>query len=126
MRYDLDLDLYIYVHLQYRETVKNYMSAVNIVRQIVSNNAVAVFTKSWCPYCKATRSLLDEQGAKYYVMELDQVDNGSEIQDALQQETGQRSVPNVFIKGKHIGGNSDLQRKKDQLPQMLRDAGALH
>jgi glutaredoxin 3 len=34
-------------------------------------------------------------------------------------------VPNIFINHKHIGGNSDLQAKKAELPQLLKDAGAL-
>lgn len=53
------------------------------------------------------------------------IDDGSALQDALQEITGQRTVPNIFIKQKHIGGNSDLQGLKAQLPQMLKDAGAL-
>lgn len=52
-------------------------------------------------------------------------DDGSALQDALQEITGQRTVPNIFIKQKHIGGNSDLQSLKAQLPQMLKEAGAL-
>jgi len=32
-----------------------------------------VFSKSYCPYCNATKKLLSDHGAKYYVMELDQV-----------------------------------------------------
>lgn len=32
-----------------------------------------VFSKSWCPYCKATKSLLDEFGAKFRAIELDQL-----------------------------------------------------
>lgn len=36
---------------------------------------------------------------KMQLIELDQVGNGSAIQDALQEITGQRSVPNVFIGG---------------------------
>lgn len=39
--------------------------------------------------------------------------------------THQRSVPNVFIDHKHIGGNSDLQGKKSQLPELLKKAGAV-
>jgi glutaredoxin 3 len=39
--------------------------------------------------------------------------------------TGQRSVPNIFIDHKHIGGNSDLQAKKAQLPNLLKEAGAV-
>jgi glutaredoxin 3 len=85
-------------------------------------------------------------GAKYYTIELDQVgelylggwgrkrersgltlhtDDGMAIQDALEEINGQRSVPNIYIKKQHIGGNSDLQAKKSQLPQLLKDAGAL-
>jgi glutaredoxin 3 len=39
--------------------------------------------------------------------------------------TSQRSVPNIFINHKHIGGNSDLQSQKSRLDEMLKDAGAL-
>jgi len=92
---------------------------------IIDENAVAVFSKSYCPYCKATKSLLSELGAKYYAIELDQVDDGAAIQDALEEITSQRSVPNIFIGKKHIGGNSDLQAKKSNLPSLLKDAGAL-
>jgi glutaredoxin 3 len=52
-------------------------------------------------------------------------DDGIAIQDALEEINGQRSVPNIYIKKQHIGGNSDLQAKKSQLPQLLKDAGAL-
>ncbi|RDW71192.1 putative glutaredoxin Grx1 [Coleophoma crateriformis] len=93
--------------------------------QIINDNSVAVFSKSYCPYCKATKALLNEMGAKYYAIELDQVDDGAAIQDALQQISGQRSVPNIYIKKQHIGGNSDLQAKKGDLPTLLKDAGAL-
>jgi glutaredoxin 3 len=33
----------------------------------------AVFSKSYCPYCRATKALLSNMGAKYYAIELDQV-----------------------------------------------------
>lgn len=52
-------------------------------------------------------------------------DDGSAIQDALQEITNQRSVPNIFINKKHIGGNSDLQARKSELPALLKDANAL-
>ncbi len=37
-------------------------------------------------------------------------ENGSQYQDALEQISGQRTVPNVFINGKHIGGCDTLTR----------------
>ncbi|RMY24451.1 hypothetical protein D0867_01374 [Hortaea werneckii] len=101
------------------------MAAKTKAQDIIDNNSVAVFSKSWCPYCKATKSLLSELGAKPYILELDQVDDGADIQDALQEMTNQRSVPNVFINKKHMGGNSDLQAKKGELPQLLKDAKAI-
>ncbi|EED19997.1 glutaredoxin Grx1, putative [Talaromyces stipitatus ATCC 10500] len=102
------------------------MSAAKVKAQsIIDENKVVVFSKSYCPYCKATKSLLSGLGAPYYVLELDQVDDGAAIQDALEEITSQRSVPNIFINKQHIGGNSDLQGRKDELPQLLKDAGAL-
>ncbi|OJD32073.1 glutaredoxin [Diplodia corticola] len=102
------------------------MSAAKTKAQgIIDDNAVAVFSKSYCPYCRATKSLLSEQGAKYFAIELDQVDDGAAIQDALEELTGQRSVPNIFIDKKHIGGNSDLQAKKSELPSLLKAAKAI-
>ena len=43
------------------------------------------------------------------VIELDVVENGDQIQAALLDLSGQRTVPNVFIKGQHLGGNDDTQ-----------------
>ncbi|KAL8709177.1 MAG: hypothetical protein Q9220_006057 [cf. Caloplaca sp. 1 TL-2023] len=102
------------------------MSAAKTKAQsIIDENAVAVFSKSYCPYCRASKTLLSEMGAKFYVIEMDQIDDGAELQDALEQINGQRSVPNIYIQQKHIGGNSDLQAKKGDLPTLLKDAGAI-
>lgn len=55
------------------------------------------------------------------VIELDEVDNGAAIQDALKTLTGQRTVPNVFIKGEHLGGNDVTQAaaKSGKLQKLL-------
>lgn len=121
------------------------MSAAKVKAQnIIDENAVVVFSKSYCPYCKASKALLSEKGAKYYLLELDQIgectvnvsavrfsadsillDDGAAIQDALAEITSQRSVPNIFINHQHIGGNSDLQGKKGELDTLLKDANAI-
>ncbi|KAA6408033.1 MAG: glutaredoxin [Lasallia pustulata] len=95
------------------------------VQGIIDDHAVAVFSKSYCPYCRASKQLLSEQGAKAFIIELDQIDDGAAMQDALHEITGQRTVPNIFIKQQHIGGNSDLQAKSQELPELLREAGAV-
>ncbi|KAI9646010.1 Glutaredoxin [Ciborinia camelliae] len=93
---------------------------------IIADNAVAVFSKSYCPYCTATKNLLRSMDAKFYAIELDQVADGSEIQAYLKQKTNQGSVPNIFIGQKHVGGNSDLQAKdKKQLEAELKALNAI-
>ncbi|CAI7589105.1 unnamed protein product [Penicillium pancosmium] len=102
------------------------MSAAKTKAQkLIDENAVVVFSKSYCPYCTSSKSLLSSFDANFTLVELDQIDDGSAIQDALQEISGQRTVPNIWIKQKHIGGNSDLQGVKGQLPQLLKEAGAL-
>ena len=44
------------------------------------------------------------------VVELDVLEEGDDMQDYLKTKTGQRTVPNIFIKSKHFGGNSELQK----------------
>lgn len=61
----------------------------------------------------------------YLFLTLETLDDGSAIQSALAEMTGQNTVPSVWIGKKHIGGNSDLQDKKKVLPDLLKDAGAL-
>lgn len=39
---------------------------------LIKDNAVMVFSKSYCPYCKATKKTLDNAGAKYTVYELNE------------------------------------------------------
>lgn len=63
-------------------------------------------------------------GAKYFAIELDQVDDGSDIQAALREISGQSTVPNIYIGQQHIGGNSDLQAKSGELKALLKEVGA--
>ena len=52
----------------------------------------------------------------------DQRDDGADIQGAVLDISGQRTVPNVFIKGKHLGGNDDTQNavRTGKLQDMLK------
>ena len=76
----------------------------------IASNKIVVYSKTYCPHAGATKQLFSSKGVEFKCIELDQVPNGGDIQNALQQKTGQRTVPNVFIGGDHIGGNSDVQQ----------------
>ncbi|PKA53955.1 Glutaredoxin [Apostasia shenzhenica] len=96
-------------------------------KEIASSTAVVVFSKTYCDACKEVVSLLVKLGASYKLIELDLESDGAEMQSALADWTGQRSVPNIFIGGNHIGGRSDVMAKHDEgkLMALLKDAGAL-
>ncbi|KAJ1422809.1 thioredoxin-like protein [Ochromonadaceae sp. CCMP2298] len=85
------------------------MDARAMAEKAISGNQVMVFSKSYCPFCTKTKSSLDGLGISYGVFELDNMKEGADIQSALQDITGQRTVPNVFVSGKHIGGNDATQ-----------------
>lgn len=62
-------------------------------------------------------------GVDATVIELDEDENGGAIQDALLEISGQKTVPNVFVKGNHIGGNDDTQlaAKMGKIKKMLAE-----
>ncbi|KAL6583786.1 glutaredoxin [Orobanche minor] len=84
-------------------------------------------SKTWCGYCAEVKELLSKLQATYKLIELDEESDGAEIQRALEEMTGQRTVPNVFIGGKHIGGSDVVAEKnaKGELVSLLDAAGAI-
>ncbi|KAL1347277.1 hypothetical protein HN51_020752 [Arachis hypogaea] len=101
--------------------------ALNKAKQIASSAPVVVFSKTYCGYCKRVKDLLTQLSASFKVIELDEEGDGGHIQAALAEWTGQNTVPNVFIGGKHIGGcDSVLEKHRaNQLVPLLNDAGAI-
>jgi len=85
---------------------RKIMAAKDLVESTISQNKIAIFSKSWCPYCKRAKTLLTSKfpNAETKIYELDELNEGSEIQEYLQEKTGQRTVPNIFINQKHVGG----------------------
>lgn len=61
------------------------------------------------------------------VSHVSDAEDGSAMQSALYEITGQRTVPNVFIGGKHVGGCDDTVslHQAGKLVPMLTEAGAL-
>jgi len=104
------------------------MSVSELVKKLVSDNVVMVFSKSWCPYCAKAKKVLSQYPIQHLqIIELDSRNDEDQIQDELYKITGARSVPRVFIAGKCIGGGDDTERlhREGKLKQLLTDAGAL-
>ncbi|XP_043079436.1 glutaredoxin 2 isoform X2 [Puntigrus tetrazona] len=84
------------------------------VQDVVSSNCVVIFSKTTCPYCKMAKNVFNEIGATYKVVELDEHNDGSRLQETLAQMTGARTVPRVFINGQCIGGGTDTKQLHQQ------------
>ncbi|GMY13335.1 glutaredoxin [Fagus crenata] len=96
-------------------------------KEIVSSNPVVVFSKTYCPFCVNVKQLLTQLGATFKAIELDTETDGSDVQSALKEWTGQKTVPNVFIGGNHIGGcdTTTALHKEGKLVPLLTQAGAV-
>ncbi|KAG0375232.1 MAG: glutaredoxin [Linnemannia gamsii] len=84
-----------------------------LIKTSIASNAVMIFSKSYCPYCLRVKDLFDDLNVPYKALELDEHDQGPQIQNDLKTLTGQTSVPNVFVKGTHVGGSDDTHLARD-------------
>ncbi|EGN93545.1 hypothetical protein SERLA73DRAFT_189254 [Serpula lacrymans var. lacrymans S7.3] len=101
------------------------MAIKDLVETAISDNKVTIFSKTWCPYSARAKALFvkDYPGVPAHVLELDETDDGSAIQNYLAEKTGQRSVPNIFVNGTHVGGCDDLfAMKKADLKALVEKA----
>lgn len=81
---------------------------------LISENKVIIFSKSYCPHCRAAKATLSGHGVSHKIVELDQVEDGALVQQYLVGRSGQRTVPHIFVKSKFVGGNSDLTKIREQ------------
>ncbi|XP_061949175.1 glutaredoxin-C3 isoform X1 [Populus nigra] len=107
-------------------------SASAFVQNVIYSNKIVIFSKSYCPakaeshlsilggrivicflfvyrYCLRAKRVFSELYEKPFAVELDLRDDGGEIQDYLLDLVGKRTVPQIFVNGKHIGGSDDLR-----------------
>ncbi len=77
--------------------------------------SIRMYATDWCPYCKRAEALLRSKG----VMIIDKIDidRNPERKKEMIAKTGRRTVPQIFIGERHIGGCDDLHA--------LDSAGAL-
>lgn len=65
-----------------------------------------MYTTGFCPYCKMAESLLRAKGVQE--IEKIRVDLEPEQRIEMMGKTGRRTVPQIYIGEKHVGGYDDL------------------
>ena len=72
---------------------------------------IEIYTTPLCGYCHAAKRLLRAKGADF--TEID-VSIDSDLRALMTQRAGgRRTVPQIFIDGRHIGGSDDLHDLDD-------------
>lgn len=66
---------------------------------------VTMYASDWCPYCQRAEALLRQKGAD---LEKIDVDAEPSRRQEMMQRSGRRTVPQIFIGERHVGGCDDL------------------
>ncbi|MGL9717844.1 MAG: glutaredoxin 3 [Wolbachia sp.] len=81
---------------------------------------VVIYIKQHCPFCKRAKELLDKKGVKYE--EIDVLTNSDSFNE-IKSKYNVKTVPQIFIDNKHIGGCDKLMNleREGKLDDMLNN-----
>jgi glutaredoxin 3 len=67
--------------------------------------SIVMYATQWCPYCEMARTLLREKGQTWT-----EIDISAEPPQRAEmiERSGRRSVPQIWIGTRHVGGYDDL------------------
>ena len=72
----------------------------------MADERVIVYSSPFCGYCGAAKRLLTKKGAAF--TEVDVMFDPERKVEMVERSGGPRTVPQIFIDGRHIGGYDDL------------------
>jgi len=81
---------------------------------------VEIYTTPFCGFCVAAKRLLTKKGVSY--QEVDVSRDSTKRQEMMKRAKGGRTVPQIFIDGKHVGGCDelyDLDRRRALDPMLV-------
>ena len=92
----------------------------------MSQPTITLYVTGWCPYCQRAKALLNSKQLAFN--EID-VDEDPKLRQEMTARSGRRTVPQIFIGERHVGGCDDLyalesQGELDQLVSNLSGQGA--
>ena len=80
---------------------------------------VEIYTKRFCPYCWRALDLLATKPVEVREIAID--GNGPLRELMIERASGRSTVPQIFIRGEHVGGCNDLMalEREGRLDTML-------
>jgi len=79
---------------------------------------VVIYTTDYCSFCARAKALLRSKGVDFEEIDLSR-DPG--LREEIQQTTGRRTVPQIFIDGVSVGGFEEIRQLDEdgELDRML-------
>jgi len=83
---------------------------------------IVMYSTGWCGYCERARALLQRKGLGFREIKVDE--DPAERQAMISRSGGRRTVPQIFVGDRHVGGFEELYAldKTGELDTMLRPA----
>ncbi|SPO29794.1 related to Glutaredoxin [Ustilago trichophora] len=103
------------------------LSRQDWVTRVRPTLGLTVFSKSYCPYSKKAKALLNSLNATYTLYEVDLRPDAHNLQSLLSSLTGHRTFPTILVRDRLLGGNDDLQDLESihALKSVLESVGAM-
>jgi glutaredoxin 3 len=88
----------------------------------VSAPDVVMYVTGWCPYCERAKSLL---ASKQVALKEINIDDEARLREEMIARSQRRTVPQIFIGDKHVGGCDDLfaLEQSGELDRLIQGAG---
>ena len=67
--------------------------------------AVTVYVSGWCPYCQRATGLLAQKNVEFSEIN---IEDDEKLREEMYARSNRRTVPQIFIGDKHVGGCDDL------------------
>lgn len=67
---------------------------------------IVMYSTTWCGYCQRARGLLQSKGAEFVEIKVDEQPEQRDLM--IEKSGGRRTVPQIFIGERHVGGYDDL------------------
>jgi glutaredoxin 3 len=83
---------------------------------------IIMYSTAFCGYCQRARGLFERKGASFREIKVDE--DAREREAMLKRSGGRRTVPQIFIGERYVGGYDDLAAldRSGELDKLLQPA----
>ncbi|CAK6443830.1 unnamed protein product [Pipistrellus nathusii] len=92
----------------------------------IDSHPVVIFSKSTCKRCAEVKKLFKSMCVPYFLLELDQAEDGSRLEGALGELTAEPDLPVVFVTRRELGGHGPTLKayQEGRLQKLLNMNGS--